>query len=564
MEAASESQLATQDRSFAGARSWLPAMAALAAGLVLRLWMLKEFFEVNGDSLIYGGLAKNLLLHGRYALMGAKGEIYPTLIRLPGYPLFLASCFKVFGMENYASAAWVQIALELIGCLLLADFARRIASTRAGLATLWLGMLCPFTASYCVVPMAETLTLFAIALALWAVEQFWARPGWGYALLFTFAVTLATLLRPDGALVGVALTPALVVGLFSEEHPSGAKAQMPFGAFAARLKSCPFKTRADGEVFCLPQQVRPERRNRPSKLKLTRMAAVCALLALLPFGAWTWRNWQVFHVFEPLAPRYATDPGEDTHPGWERWVKSWCLDFVSTYDIFWNVPDGPLEVSKLPNRAFDSPAEYAETEALAEDYNNGGQTLTHAIDGRFARLAEERVAAHPLRYYLWLPLGRVADMWLRPRVENLYDDLDWWNYAHHPAESRVSWAYAGLNALYLLLGVAGLWMRPRLSTPRTETCPWGPRLSTPRTETCPWGPRLSTPRTETCPWGPRLWPWMLVYMALRSCLLMTVEAPETRYTLECFPMLFVLGGIAIAGWIKVAFSWNATRWQEPA
>jgi hypothetical protein len=57
---------------------------------------------------------------------------------------------------------------------------------------------------------------------------------------------------------------------------------------------------------------------------------------------------------------------------------------------------------------------------------------------------------------------------------------------------------------------------------------------------------------------------MLVYMALRSCLLMTVEAPETRYTLECFPMLFVLGGIAIAGWIKVAFSWNATRWQEPA
>ena len=28
-------------------------------------------------------------------------------------------------MENYASAAWVQIALELAGCLLLADFARR-------------------------------------------------------------------------------------------------------------------------------------------------------------------------------------------------------------------------------------------------------------------------------------------------------------------------------------------------------------------------------------------------------------------------------------------------------
>jgi hypothetical protein len=26
---------------------------------------------------------------------------------------------------------------------------------------------------------------------------------------------------------------------------------------------------------------------------------------------------------------------------------------------------------------------------------------------------------------------------------------------------------------------------------------------------------------------------------------MTVEAPEARYTLECFPMLFVLGGVAL-------------------
>ena len=75
----------------------------------LRLWMLKQFFQVNGDSLIYGGLAKNLLLHGRYALTGGGGEIYSTLIRLPGYPLFLALCFRLFGMENYCSAAWCRL-----------------------------------------------------------------------------------------------------------------------------------------------------------------------------------------------------------------------------------------------------------------------------------------------------------------------------------------------------------------------------------------------------------------------------------------------------------------------
>jgi hypothetical protein len=39
---------------------------------------------------------------------------------------------------------------------------------------------------------------------------------------------------------------------------------------------------------------------------------------------------------------------------------------------------------------------------------------------------------------------------------------------------------------------------------------------------------------------------MLAYMLLRSALLLTVEAPETRYTLECFPMLFALSGVALS------------------
>ena len=45
---------------------------------------------------------------------------------------------------------------------------------------------------------------------------------------------------------------------------------------------------------------------------------------------------------------------------------------------------------------------------------------------------------------------------------------------------------------------------------------------------------------------PRFWGALLAYMLLRCALLWTVEAPETRYTIECFPMLFVLGGMAVA------------------
>ncbi|MGO9936616.1 MAG: glycosyltransferase family 39 protein [Terracidiphilus sp.] len=459
------SQLKAKDPTVKSLRSVASMVSAILAGGLLRAWMFRHFFETSGDTQVYGDIAKNLLVHGRYALTVGSGRAFPTLIRLPGYPLLLAVCFRIFGIGNYTAVVWLQIAMELAGCLFLADFARRIAppALKAGAlhSTLWLAALCPFTAVYAANPLTESPTLFVLALALWSVARFQDRPGWVSALTFTFAVTYAALFRPDGALAAVALAPAMLLALWKSNSPT--------------------------------QTSRP-----------IRMVLVCALLALAPFAAWTGRNWHVFHVFQPLAPRSATDPGDPLTPGWDRWVKTWCLDFVSTYDVVWNVPGDELDIRKLPSRAFDSQAQHDQTAALAEAYNHNGYNLTPEIDAGFARLAAERIETQPLRYYVWLPLGRVADMGLRPRVENLPIDLDWWVYAHHHVETRFSWAYAILNLLYLLLGFAGLCLRPRL------------------------------------------WLWMLAYMLLRSALLLTVVPPEARYTLECFPMLFALGGVALA------------------
>ena len=70
-----ESQLTagTQPRRGAVAVAPLSTVLALGAGLALRAVDAEKLFEVNGDSLIYGGMAKNLLLHGRYALTLASG-----------------------------------------------------------------------------------------------------------------------------------------------------------------------------------------------------------------------------------------------------------------------------------------------------------------------------------------------------------------------------------------------------------------------------------------------------------------------------------------------------------
>lgn len=461
MEAAPYSQRPQGFVPALGTAGRISVVAALGVGAALRLWFFARFFEVSGDSLVYGGIAKNLVQQGHYALTLANGATFPTLIRLPGYPFFLAMCFRLFGMENYASVAWVQIALGLFTCILIADLARRMVPAHRATATvqaaLWLAVLCPFTAIYEASPLTEGPTLFSIALALWSTVRFLNRPRWRFALTFTFAVTWAALLRPDGALAAFALVPALGLSL-----------------------------RRQGDAA-----------------RLARMALVCALLAAMPFALWTARNWRVFHVVQPLAPQSATDPGDPVYPGWEQWVKTWSLDFATTYTVYWNVPDNDLDLNALPARAFDSAGQHDRTAALIQAYNSNGWALTPSLDAGFAALARERIVAHPARHYLWLPLGRVADMWLRPRIENLPIDIDWWVYAHHNAETRFSWFYAALNGLYLLLALAGLCLRPRL------------------------------------------WAALLAYLLLRSALLATLAAPEARYTLECFPMLFALGAVAL-------------------
>jgi Dolichyl-phosphate-mannose-protein mannosyltransferase len=439
-------------------RSLAPrAAAAVLGGLILRLWMMHAFPQDGGDALIYGDLGKNVLLHGVFGITDGSGVVHSTLIRLPGYPIFLAACFRVFGVANYHAVAYLQMVLELGACLLLADFVRRIRAPRAGLNTLWLAAMCPFTAVYASAPLTESLTLDMICLALWSLERYLLSGlRWRWLSAFTVAISAAAMFRPDGALLAFALWPALVLA-----RPGGIR----FG-------------------------------------RALRPALLCGLISILPFVAWSVRNEKAFHVFEPLAPRYAGDPGEDPHLGWQHWVKTWCLDFTCTSEIYWNVPDGAIVVDDLPGWAFDSAQQHEETWELFDEYNRD-QEISPALDARFEALARERTRTHPLRTWVWMPLGRLADMTIRPRVENLTIELRWWEFWHHWDESLFCLVYGAANLFLLHLGLKGLSMRPRF------------------------------------------WQSMVAYLVLRCLLLLTIEAPETRYTLEFFPIIFAAGGIAL-------------------
>jgi 4-amino-4-deoxy-L-arabinose transferase-like glycosyltransferase len=435
-------------------RKWWMVFFALAAGAALRLWFIHAYPEVQGDPLIYGAIAKNWMTHGVYGLSSAEG-IRPTLIRLPGYPLFLVFCFKLFGLEHYHAVMYVQTIIDLFTCLLIAGFTAKIASCRAAWIALWLAALCPFTANYAATPLTETLELFSIALALFSFARLLENPQWRWVLLLAFAFSYAAILRPDGALLALAFCPAIVF-------------------YGARL----WGTRL-----------------------MLRMALVCGVLSVLPFIPWAIRNWKTFHVIQPLAPRYAMDPGEYTSPGFNRWTKTVCADFTCTWEVYWNANSDELPFDKLPARAFDSQAQYVKTKHLFADYNKT-TTLTPEIDDRFAELAQERINADPLRYYIAMPILRLADMWLRPRTELLWIELRWWEYSKHHAETEFAIAYAALNLAYIVLAMIGFSREPRFAGV------------------------------------------MLLFVLFRCALLATIEAPEPRYTLECFPILIALAGIA--------------------
>jgi 4-amino-4-deoxy-L-arabinose transferase-like glycosyltransferase len=448
-----------------------------AAGLALRLLFALRFPAVVDDSRLYADIAKNWLQHGTYGISNS-GRIVPTLSRLPGYPAFLAAVFAVFGVDNFRAVLLVQVLVDLGTCLLIADLTSRLLEDRAAKVAFLLAALCPFLANYAGAALTETLEIFFTALALDLAVIALRIDGqrstqlertplfmWFFCGL---AVGGAILLRPDGGILLAALGGYL---------------------FLRWLRSA---TSLQATRDFVP---------------LFRAMVLLALGAILPLVPWAIRNLHTLHRFEPLAPRYANDNDELVMTGFNRWVKTWMADFVSVQEIYWNVPDDEIDASKLPRRAFDSPQQKRDTEALFADYNRDHE-ITRELDARFAALAEARIKADPLRYYLWLPTLRILDMWLRPRTELTAADPRWWEFNDERSLIAVSVGFGLINLLYLVLATGGL---------------------------------IRTIHNDLFPAG-----LFVVFVLLRSAFLGTLENPEPRYTLECFPVVILLAAALFA------------------
>jgi len=277
-------------------------------------------------------------------------------------------------------------------------------------------------------------------------------------------------------------------------------------AFAMLLRpdGCLLLAALAGGVFAYTVRARSvQPAGQALRRSLVAASVVCAA-GLLPLVPWTVRNYVRFQVFQPLAPRYINDPGERVNSGFDRWLRTWSTEYVDTANVCWNAGEGNIDLDDIPPRAFDSANQRTRTLALIGEYNRH-DSISATLDSRFGALAAERVRAHPFRYYVTFPLLRAADMLLRPRTVAFYLDVFWWRWSDHPGQSACAILLGLINLFYV---AAAAWGFVRGRVP---------------------------------------WAWMLGgYLVLRLLLLATLENPEPRYTLECYPILIVAAAAALA------------------
>ena len=511
---------------------WIAALVLLVA-FGFRLFVaLRLPNDTPDDGRVYAQIARNVLEHHVYS-HEEQAPFVPSLIRLPGYPLFLSAIYSIAGHTNNTAVRIVQAIIDTATCILVALVAfqwtadekrKRISS----LAAFTLAALCPFTTIYVATILTEVPTSFlAVLLCLLATLAFKSSSRRRSLILWLLAgltAGLAVFFRPDSGLFAAATGLTILLSTLN----------------AAR----------DTQKFF----------NRFSKSVLS--AAVFSFAFCLVLVPWTIRNRRVFGVFQPLSPAHGEMPGEFVPRGYLMWLRTWLDDGRYIGPVLWRLDTSRIPIEAYPKRAFDSSAERDRVAALMDKYNHPvdeedttatptpspspatpNQTkqsdeatdedeeeeeaeedpgaddpsnveMTPEIDAAFAQLARERIARAPFQYYVMLPLKRARSLWFDTHsqyypFEGELFPLDYMDYSIH----QQYWLplFAGLTWAYTLLGALGAWCL------------------------------LRARRKEA-----RLWLALAgLIIFLRLGFFSTLENPEPRYVVEIFPFLAILGGIAI-------------------
>src|SRR5882672_2854847 len=159
-------------------KKWWVFLAILIVAATFRIVVAHRWpNDTPDDGKTYAQIARNVLERHVYT-HETEAPYDPSLIRLPGYPLFLASIYSVFGHTNNGAVRIIQALIDTATCGLVAllafywqpDEKRKRLTAIAALA---LAAVCPFTTIYAATILTEVPTTFLVmAMFLAATPAF--------------------------------------------------------------------------------------------------------------------------------------------------------------------------------------------------------------------------------------------------------------------------------------------------------------------------------------------------------------------------------------------------------
>jgi 4-amino-4-deoxy-L-arabinose transferase-like glycosyltransferase len=173
-------------------------LAALLVRVGYALFFVEPEYLLTEDQALYIQLAQQFPNSG---FLGVTPE------RVPGYPLFIAAIYTLFG-EGLWNVISIQILLDSISCVVIALMAKSLFGKGfwvAGiLSAINLNMVI-LSASF----LPDTLFLFLFILFLFSLLQYLQNEQFRWFILLVLFISLATLVRPSSYY----LIPILLIGL---------------------------------------------------------------------------------------------------------------------------------------------------------------------------------------------------------------------------------------------------------------------------------------------------------------------------------------------------------------
>jgi hypothetical protein len=298
--------------------------------------------DTPDDGRVYAQIARNILEQHIYS-HEEQVPFTPSLIRLPGYPLFLAAIYSVAGHTNNTAVRVVQAFIDTFTCILIAvlallwtNDARR--KNRAALIALALAAVCPFTTIYVATILTEVptslLAVTMVLLATLALKSTNRNKAIAYWFLTGLIAGVAVLFRPDNGLFAAAVGITILLSALNSTRDNG--------KFLKRF------------------------------VKAIGSAAVFSFAFCLVLVPWTIRNRRVFGVFQPLSPAHGEMPGEFVPRGYLMWLRTWLDDGRYIGPVLWRLDTSQIPIEAFPKRAFDSAEERERVAELLGKYNHQG------------------------------------------------------------------------------------------------------------------------------------------------------------------------------------------------